>query len=173
MNFLPEEDKKFIKKDYASRLWAVVGFGIFFIISIADIFLFFPLVSLVYQRKINEQEAFFIKRRLEIENGVSSDISIQDLNKKIDVLSFAQNNSKNVKSLITQTILRIKTSQLSITKILIDNDKVSVAGTAETRSAFINFVEALRKEDFFKKVDAPISSLLKDKDVEFAISIQL
>lgn len=50
---------------------------------------------------------------------------------------------------------------------------VSVLGTAATRAALIAFGDALRQSSLFSRVDVPVSSLAKNEDIEFTLTLLL
>lgn len=173
MNFLPKENKIVFKKEYLARLWVVAGFGFFLIICIAVLLLFVPLLSLIYQRKIIDQELAFSKRRLELDKISVLSPAIEDLNKDIAILSDIEKKKSISKTGVLDKLLRLKNSRIKINRLIVGNEKITVSGRADSRNDFINFTDLLRKENEFKKVDAPISSLIKNTNVEFIIDIQL
>ncbi len=50
---------------------------------------------------------------------------------------------------------------------------VSVLGTASTRAALIAFGDALRQSPLFSRVDVPVSSLAKNENIDFTLTLLL
>lgn len=50
---------------------------------------------------------------------------------------------------------------------------VSILGTATTRAALIAFGDALRQSPLFSRVDVPVSSLAKNEDIDFTLTLSL
>lgn len=50
---------------------------------------------------------------------------------------------------------------------------VSILGTATTRAALIAFGDALRQSSLFSRVDVPVSSLARNEDIEFTLTLSL
>lgn len=55
------------------------------------------------------------------------------------------------------------------------NEEISVLilGTATTRAALIAFGDALRQSPLFSRVDVPVSSLAKNENIEFTLTVSL
>ena len=50
--------------------------------------------------------------------------------------------------------------------------KIDLKGTSKTRSALVEYVNSLKQEKIFSKVEVPISSLTRESDIPFSISIE-
>lgn len=172
MNFLPTEDKKDIKKEYFRRLLVFAGLFSFLAVSVGAILLLSPLVFLKNQKDNLSNQLFFSEERISRENIENVIPLVEDLNRKIPLIN---SGVKEVveKSSFVKVILDEKTSDIKISEFLLDNEKISIRGLSGSRQSLINFTEALRGKKDFKKVESPVSNLIKDKDIDFTLSIEL
>lgn len=172
MNFLPEEDKRKIKKEYLRRLFVVIGIFSFFAISIGIILLLSFTIFLKDQEHNLERQLAVSEERLlrgKIENTISL---AEEINTKISLLDSGQKNVGE-KSAFIKIILGEKTNKIKINDFFFDNGKILIQGLSENRQDFLSFIDSLRKKKEFKKVESPISNLIKERDIEFKLTIEL
>ena len=50
---------------------------------------------------------------------------------------------------------------------------VNLAGMAQTRGQLLAFIAAFRSDSVFKKVDSPVSNLIKERRVDFTLTLQI
>jgi Tfp pilus assembly protein PilN len=172
MNFLPEENKIAIKKEYLRRLFMVASFFIFSSILIGIILLSSTFLLLKGQKEDLERQLSLSQQRLAKSEAKDTVNIVQELNKKISIL---ENGQKNIseKSAIIKNIISRKPEKITISGFLFDKNKISIQGFSDRRDNMLNFINSLKQEKSFKKVESPISNLLKEKDIEFSISIEL
>ncbi len=172
MNFLPEEDKGKIKKEYLRRLFVVVGLFSLSTIFIGIILLLSSSVFLNDRKNNLERQLVISEERLS--RGKIDDIIFlaEDLNKKISLLDSGQKNIRE-KSSIIRLILGEKTGSIKINDFLFDKDKILIQGTSDTRQGLLSFIDSLKKKEDFKKVESPVSNLIKERDIEFRLTIEL
>lgn len=170
MNFLPIEKRIEIKKEYLGRFFVVAGICFLFVFLIGIIFLS-PLSFLFRneQENLNKQLSLFEKK---IAAGETEDIlpNINDLNTKTS--SILSTRDSQLSSIIEE-IINKKTPAITISSFTFSEDRVSITGRSQTRIDLIAFVDSLKKETLFKKIDSPVSSLIKEKDLDFIINIGL
>lgn len=157
-------------------MFALFGFGFFIIVLIGIVLLLFPFLSLKVQQKIFESQLLVSEKRLS-SNNINDILPVtEDLNKKILIFEEIPKDSIE-KSSIVRNIINRKTSAIKISSIFFDKEKdkekITIRGVAERRDDMLYFIDSLKAEKLFKKVELPVSSLLKDKDVDFAISVEL
>lgn len=172
MNFLPEEDKRKIKKEYLRRLFVVLGIFSFSAISIGIILLLSSAVFLRGQKHNLERQLAISEERLlrgKIENTISL---AEELNAKISLLGSGQENIGE-KSAFIKIILEEKTNKIKINDFFFDKGKVLIQGISENRQNLLSFIDSLRKKKDFKKVESPVSNLIKERDIEFKLTIEL
>lgn len=172
MNFLPDENKILFKKEYFRRLEVISGCFSFFII-------FFSVAMLLPKFVLLSSEKKFLQEKLEsINQVVSSTISkdidamVAEVNREISSILGGEPNGYE-KSMLIKIITNAKTVGVSLKNIDINNKQILVKGTGKMRADMLNFVDILKKESIFKKVDSPVGNLLKEKDVEFLLTISL
>lgn len=172
MNFLPEENKIIIKKEYFRRISIIIGLFFFFLILTSTLFLFSLFLLLKGQQESFYRQLEFSEQRLARSEAKDIIPLIKDLNDKIFLLQSSQKNAVE-KSAIIKNILSRKPDKITISGFLFAQNKISIQGFSDTRDNMLNFINSLKQEKSFKKVESPISSLLKEKDIEFSINIEL
>jgi len=170
MNFLPREKKIELKKEYIRRLSVVAGLLIFFVFLSGIVFLS-PLYVVFKNEELSlNQQLSFFKKNVTNEDAQNLSSSVNSLNKKISIISsFKEFNPDE----IIEKIIDKKADGIKITNFQITRDKISLSGVSQTRPLLISFSESLRAEPSFKKVELPISTLIKERDIEFVINIDL
>lgn len=172
MNFLPEEDKRKIKKEYLRRLFVIIGIFSFSAISIGIILLLPPSIFLKDQKHNLERQLVISEERLsrgKIENTISL---AEEINTKISLLDSGQKNVGE-KSAFIKIILEEKTNKIKINDFFFAQGKVLIQGLSENRQNLLSFIDSLRKKKDFKKVESPVSNLIKERDIEFNLTIEL
>ncbi len=172
MNFLPEENKIIIKKEYFRRISIIIGFFFFFLILTSILFLFSLFLLLRGQQESFYRQLGFSEQRLARSEAKDIIPLIKDLNDKVFLLESSQKNAVE-KSAIIKNILSRKPEKITISEFLFDKNKISIHGFSDTRDNMLGFINSLKEEKSFKKVEAPISTLLKEKNIEFSVSIEL
>jgi len=172
MNFLPEENKIIIKKEYFRRISLILGLFFLFLILTSTLFLFSILILLKDQQESFRRQLEFSEERLAKNEARDILPLIKDLNDKIFLLQSSQKNAVE-KSAIIKNILSRKPEKITIKGFLFDKNKISIQGFSDTRDNMLGFINSLKEEQTFKKVELPISSLLKERDIEFSLNIEL
>lgn len=170
MNFLPEEEKILLKKEYLRRVLVVAGIFVFI-----SVFLNITLLAPLFLNfKIQENE---LKKRLDLSQKNLSAIDskettsfIKEINEKISILDFSNIPTK---SELVKKIISLKPEPVRLNNISISQTDVIIKGKADRRTDFVNFVDSLKMEKTFQKVDSPVSNLVKEKDIEFSLTISL
>ncbi|MFA4890626.1 MAG: hypothetical protein WC587_03300 [Candidatus Paceibacterota bacterium] len=178
INLLPIENKILVKKEYLKRLVLVFGFFSLITAAIAVLLLVF-LLFLVDKEKNDYEEYFTLQQKhLSFLNEEEVVSFVNEINSKVKF--FEENGKKEKKaSEIIKIITETKTKGILINYFSLSvglpaqAGKISFNGTAKTRNELLSFVESLKKEQVFKKVDSPISNFLKESNVKFNVSIDL
>lgn len=172
INLLPIENKVLVKKEYLKHLVAMFGLFSLAVVAVAILLLIF-LLFLADKEKKDYGEYFALEQKhLSSENKEDIILFVSDVNSKVKIFEENQKMEKKAGEII-KTIIETKTKGISINYFSLNGDNVSLSGTARTRNELLSFVENLKKEPIFKKVDSPISNFLKENDVKFNISINL
>lgn len=171
MNFLLEEDKKIIRKEYWRRLLGLAGIFSFSTILIGTILLFSVFLLLKSEKANFTRQVVISEERLRRSQAENIVPLVRDLNSKI---VFLEEGWKNIeeKSTVISGILEEKPEGVKINNLFFDKKKITIQGFSNTRQGLLLLVDNLKKKGF-KKVESPISNIIKEKDIEFSINIDL
>lgn len=172
INLLPEERKKNLAIENFNRFLFKIGSVVVFAITLFVFFLGANLFILNIYKKINETEA-----TRNNENEVSFVIqkakeNIDDQHSKTDKLIKEIRNKKSFWEYLNE-INNIMPRDIYYSKIVMDEDSIKLEGLALNRNSLIDFRNVLEEEDFFSKVDMPISNLTSQENINFEIDISL
>jgi len=172
MNFLPEEDKIKIKKEYLRRLFMIWGIFFFLAVSAGIVLLLPAFLFLRGQEDGLERQLIVFGERIS-RSGVKDIVPLaEDLNGKISVLASGQGAVKK-ESDVVKNILEGKTKGIKINNLSFNGKIFSIKGISENRTDLLVFVASLKNNKGFKQVESPVSNLVKEKNIEFTINISL
>ncbi len=179
INLIPNQEKKEMRKGFYLRLLVL-----FLLVGSAAIFI--ALVAILPSYFISSVRSNVIDAKLETQKNEpipSPDQAtlavIKDLDKKLDLIEYAEKNKFIVSNRIINNIVLKKLPAIKITDISylydIKNDpitqKVVIEGTAPSRELLLLFRKALEDDSAFKKVDLPISNFVKGSNIHFYLSL--
>lgn len=182
-NLLPSEYKKKNRMEYLLRLVVVALFAVTSL-ALSNLFLLIPS----YVRALS-QEGTAEARLARVESGAKKDTALvpgeQDpsarlakLNEKAELFLRAK-KAGNISSTPTegiQEIIKLKPVSLKISSIAYDKatgrEKFVISGVALRRDDLAQFVETLKKNASFTKVELPISSYVKSANINFSLVIE-
>lgn len=181
INLLPLKNKSDIKKEYLRRVFVVFGFLVSFMIF-SGIILLIPLNYFLGKLKLdNEKNLVFYKERADFEETQKTKKIISDLNNKIKIFKKHQNEFHELNSVI-EKIISYAPAGIKIDDFFYDRradekgnmiETITVGGIGATRNDVVIFMENLNRNGVFKDVRSPVSNLLKSKDINFTITIDL
>lgn len=171
--FLKGEYKKKIVGEYRKRL-LIICFNLSVLLSIILLglsLLFFISLQGEDKAVILEKEAYSQKMtdsgQAEVEN------QIKNIQGMITVIKQNIGNAP-LTSVIEKVILE-KNSDIKISDLSLERKKdgwlITLGGKAATREAMVLFSNKLEAVPSFSGVDLPVSSLAKNKDISFTISL--
>ncbi|MDE2030738.1 MAG: pilus assembly protein PilM [Patescibacteria group bacterium] len=176
MNVLPDNEKKWLRREYWMRFASVL----FYFLALSGViatFLLFPLYFFSVS-KLN-----IATSKLEAFNAANPQIATQDLNKSINDINSKLNllSSKEPSSSASDIILKDLLSNLpkgiTIFQILYNetaNEKeLEIHGKAADRVTLRDFKSSLDNNPHIAKTDLPISSFLEKSNIDFTISITM
>lgn len=195
INLIPESVKNALRQVVVTRI--IVVFLVFFIIAeIIGILLLVPSYALVVTKdssRIANQKSIDEMKNSQQESGLSD--SIKDVNDKVVILlnNKVFSSSTIVSDLISKRVpgvsvtgmtfntrlpaKRTKTSSSGATTTPTTPDpiirQIEVDGTAITKSALLSYIALLKKDAMFSDVNVPIDSIVKEKNVPFAIVLTI
>ena len=175
INLLPREDKVFIKKEYLSRLFVVIGIFFARAVFISVVFLA-PTIFLLngYKSDLSRQ-VILSSGQAEVIDTQNIISEIKKLNSRISVLKSSQ--EKSDLSFIIEKIIEMKTKGVKIIGLNYEGmkseekGKISMSGIAQERQDLLDFIDLLKKEFSEEDVLSPVSNLLNEKNTSFSLTI--
>lgn len=176
-NILPQTEKKKILSEYRLRL-GVVSVFVAAALIVANILLLTPsyLLVLTKHNLALEHLANLEKRQdgAELEKEVNK--RIKELNQKIARLNGIGKEGFVPPFDTFLNIIEIKNPAIKINGFLYDKNKtrerIVVSGRATTRDGLALFLENLKKDPTYAKVELPINSYVKSDNIDFSITIE-
>lgn len=186
IDLLPASKKNAIRKEYRLRIFVVCAAMLS--VALAALTLsFFPTYFLVLSR----YESLLLESQSdETQNHLSRvkemETTVQDMNTKIGILQSGASVLR-VQDVFDE-ILESKTRGVTIAGISFDSGgsvskkgkeetgnspSITVVGKSADRAALLLFKDSLVQKKEFSTVDLPISSLVKDTDLNFSIRISM
>jgi len=175
MNILPQEEQKKIRKEYVARLIIVALTFLLITIGVA----FILLAPRYFSSKEHKQNLASYLNVIDASNVADSgDLlkSVVDVKKKIELLRPDEKNTLVYEEVFAPAIK--KRGGIQIKGLLYERTKTQeeiarITGTAPNRDSLLKFVQALKEEKSFVKVDVPVSDFVEDANIEFSINISL
>jgi hypothetical protein len=173
-SFLPHDYKKKIIRIYRSRLLALYLIGLIFVGT-------FSVAMLVPSYKLS------LSRNVEVNAELASLRKSIDLKKNNDTSEFVDGASVKIKAAVSnkhngyvtniiKEVLSRKSSSISLSDMSFERTatglNMNLSGVALTRETFLSFVKDLRASDYFKSINYPVSTLAKDKNISFALTLE-
>lgn len=176
-NLLPYQNKVMVRAEYRRRL-IVVGLLLLFLVVMVAVILLFPAYILsVTREKDYVVRLDELKRMTSEEEGGSFAAFLKETTDKLSALSPEKNRAAPADAIIRITQARsegvhIRSFNYMANKAY-DGGTIRVEGKADTREALRAFKMKLDEDKTFTKVDLPVSSFTKEKDIPFAISLDV
>lgn len=176
INLIPKDRKKLMVRGFYSRLATLFLFMLSLAVFVGSI----ALLPAYFISSVKKSASDF---KLENQKNEKVPLSneqalteIKDINSKLSIVENAEKNKFLPSEKVVDEILSKKTSNIKITQILYNNDatqdkKINILGTASSRQALLSFEETLMNDPAFKNVNLPISSFVKDSDIQFNLSL--
>jgi len=176
INLIPKEEKKKMIVDFYYRLFVLFLFMLSFAIFIGVISLLPAYFYSSEKNSIVNTELATQKNTAVPLLGEQSLAAVSDINNKLGIINNAEKNSFPISEKVINTILAEKTSDIHIIQITYQNDpvlgkQVGVLGIADTREALLSFQQTLASDPDFKNVNLPISSFVKDSNIQFNLTL--
>ncbi|KKU80276.1 MAG: hypothetical protein UY07_C0048G0008 [Parcubacteria group bacterium GW2011_GWA1_47_8] len=181
LNLLPLFEKKNVLTEYRMRLAVVAVFALSFLVFASLALLASSYFRAFSKQNIAEKRIAELTGKSATENAQeekATEAKIKEINKKVELL-LAKGPEDPVLAVPSEAFSRIfnrKTTAIKIFSIsysnLPDRTRFVVTGLAGNRESLASFVEALKKESTFNRVDLPISSYVKSMDIDFSIVLE-
>lgn len=180
-NLLPQEEKKREHMTYRLRLGVVAGIAIAFLAA-ANLALLAPsYLRAGAKEQVAEARVTQISGVSAEEQSRAEEIAREDaraFEKKITLFLGARTVAEEAyPARVITDILALREDTVRIQSISYDKtdtrERFVVAGISTTRDHLARFVEALKKDTRFTKVEIPISSYVKTNNINFSIALEI
>tara|TARA_Y100000310_G_scaffold208118_1_gene208639 strand:+ start:4161 stop:4712 length:552 start_codon:yes stop_codon:yes gene_type:complete len=171
-NLLPEKQKKEFLRNYILRIIFFGGilFGMILIISVTILESFLFLVK--SEMAILESNLSDLQKT-EITTFEQNILLANRTNKKLEVLTLDTNSMSSTE--VIDLVLAEKNEDILINNFSIDLGEqvitLKISGIANTREAFISFLDELEKHPLIQSVESPLSSLSSSINISYTIDI--
>lgn len=177
LNIFPTEEKKKVIAEYRLRLGIVVVFAVSALV-LSSLVLLVPSYLIAvskYNNVFGELSSLELRQdRAGQEKEVGT--QIREENKKIDLFLKGDTGERPTPPQIILSIIGIKSSAIKIHGFTYDasvgQERLVVTGVASDRDGLAHFVESLKKDPTFTKVELPISSYVKSTDIDFSVVVE-
>lgn len=184
LNLLPLAEKKNVRREYRFRLAVIVVSAIAFLVVVNAVLLVPTYIRAFSKHTFAEHELTNAMGRLEFqqtrdlaEKDVAAEIG--DINKKLGLFNTTGNTDIKkpiIASEAFRKIIGLKTFEIRISGITYvlgaDGERFVVSGISVDRDSLALFVETLKKDGLFDRVELPIASYVKSSDIDFSISLE-
>ena len=174
INFLTEELKGEVKKEYVFRI-LIVFFISLFVVMIISICLLMP-ASFLSKTKVEVVNQELLETKSSSLSSNSAFVSqINKTNEMVKALSLNIDDKDKISTLLEKTLAvknsNIKISSLSSSLGHDQSESLTVYGVSNTRDGLIMFVKDIKSLGIFSSVDFPVSNLIKDSNIDFKIGL--
>jgi hypothetical protein len=173
INLLPENEKKFFKKEYRLRVATVMLAMIFTLIVTLGVLLLPSVALTMYKRRVAQNSS--IQPVTTIQKEYSELLKEVNAAKAYMVILAPEKprvQATDVVALVTKHKLPgIKVTGVQYTATDKAGFKVIIHGVAQSRQSLIDFRAALEKEPGIEKIQLPVSNLIKDTNIDFSFEI--
>lgn len=177
MNVLPQEEKNIINREYWKRFIIVFLILCSFIIGVASLLMLPSYFFSVTKQGIAEEKLEeFNQNNKDLVKSSDLDSTINDINKKLELLSNKSNQTYSVSDSILATVLSSRPDDVTFSQILFNQRKdkslyVEVYGKAKDRTALKKLKTNIDSNPKVLSSNLPISNFLEKNNLDFNISI--
>ncbi|OHA83932.1 MAG: hypothetical protein A2937_03265 [Candidatus Yonathbacteria bacterium RIFCSPLOWO2_01_FULL_47_33b] len=177
LNILPHEEKKKILTEYRLRLSAASVFAVATLV-LASLILLAPSYMLAVSKYnfVADELARLEQKQRGVGQEKEVDAQIKEVNKKISLFLGDEKAAHRTPSEVVLGILAAKNPSIKVQSIAYDvnteRERLVLSGKASDRDSLALFVETLKKDASFSKVDLPIGSYVKSANIDFSIVLE-
>ncbi|MBI2610229.1 hypothetical protein HYW53_03630 [Candidatus Giovannonibacteria bacterium] len=178
INLLPQEDIKKLKRERFARFLMALEFLIAIAIFISTVLILPVYFSLLIEKTGLERGLEFAETSPELKEVGLIEKTLKEFNSKLSNFEEREREIRPVASNLKK-ILEKQNSGIAIESLNYErkaaNSKeiIFVEGVAQRRDDFLVFLKNLESVDAFKKVESPVSNLLKDSNAPFSLTLEL
>lgn len=174
-NLIPRDRRKAVDSLYTIRLSSIAILFLSFLV-VSAVLLRIPLYIYQYQQvQTQKQNLENLTSRLQESQGQSVTSRFKTLNDNIAYMSRLATSSSATAA--TAAILNVPHPGIVISGLSYSpstkgtDGKMTLTGTAATRTSLHQYVDALSGQPYVKNVDLPISAYAKENDISFTTTI--
>lgn len=177
LNIFPTEEKKKILVEYRLRLGVVSVFALGALVF-SSLVLLAPSYLLAVTKYNSISDELTALESKQGRGGQEKEVGVQirEENKKIDLFLKGDTSGKLVPSQVISNIIGIKGVAIKIQGFTYDasagQERLVITGIAADRDGLARFVETLKKDPTYTKVELPISSYVKSSNIGFSIVVE-
>ncbi len=176
INLLPEEYKKEYAFEKARRFSVLIFLSLYFIIIVFTALLFGVAAFLKIETNFWSNKIESEKSTEKVQQVLSLEESIRNINKKISIIKKADKESVNIVSILNN-LSNIMNEDMYLKTLTINSEtkNVNMEGFSSTRDDVLNLEEALRKSEWIdaETLVSPNSNILKEKDINFSFAFKI
>lgn len=177
LNILPHEENKKILTEYRLRLAVVAVFAVA-ALTLASLILLVPSYMLAVSKY--NFVAGELARLEQKQGGAGQEkeitAQIREINKKINLFMGDEKTARQTPSEVILGIIADKDPAVKIQSVLYDIkpdlERLVLSGRADDRDSLARFLETLKKDPSFSKVELPIGSYVKSTNIDFSLVLE-
>ena len=174
INLLAPTDRQVVRTEYRRRLFIVAGLLSFSLIFIAGIILGAFALILSWRRDEALGRVAVAHREFTPEELVTARRTAGEINTATKILTakpLARPISAIYQRLIEKLLAGIKLTRIEFT--IANGGQILIDGQSATRVAFLAYLEALRADAYFQKVESPVKNIIRERDITFNLTLIL
>jgi len=173
LNLLPEDGRIRIRREYYNRFFFWQSIGLFLIV----VFLVCLLWSILFILRedygtVERGEADRVATQTEVKELGLYEEKFREVNRIA-----AQSNSFDQKHLrwteLFRHLDRLVPEGIALTSLSTRDYQIAISGRALSRNDFLELEKRLGEEDCFTNIEAPVSNLFSEKNVDFQIDFSV
>jgi len=177
INLLPASRLRTIRRDYFMRVISIAVLFTALLIIVFGILQVPTYTYLKHETVIQNQKLDSLKAQLATQNVQDTKKRLHDLNTNTIFLTGLSNvpmTSSAIRAALSVNHTGVKILRLTYTATVSKikgSEKMTLFGTASTRSALQKYKRALQAKSFINRVDLPVDSYAKDTDISFTMTL--
>lgn len=177
INLLPASEIKKTRVEYRMRL-AVTALSLLVLVMLIAIVSLLPAYVLMSHKRaaLSGDLSNILQGSARSEEQKNLETILKETDAAVEMLG-GNTKGLSVSRDIVEKFAGYKTASIKIKGIFYDakgtEGSLAIKGTAANRQSLTDLVDMLKKDKMFKNVTLPISDLVKDKDIDFNITMKV
>ncbi|MBY0539608.1 PilN domain-containing protein [Patescibacteria group bacterium] len=176
VNILPHKTQNELKLMYYSRLFGALFLAGAFVMLVGAGVLIPAYFLAQEEADASKRYAEALSQTLSLSEGSSAGKTVTTLAEQLTLMRAYRAEpvlSRGLSAIVAGIPDDVSIRELGFKFTSTSEGDVIVTGNAETRSALIAFVDALKKEPLFKGVSVPVADLVSDTDLPFTLRFSI